>query len=378
MEYHKTGKYFAQVAGSMEQHCKAELEELGAQVLQEVPRGLRFAADRATLYRVIYTSRLAQRVLAPLVSFRCHSVKYLYDQARGAIDWPALFDLGQSFGIESNVSASKISHSLYAGQLVKDAICDSFRDRYQRRPDFKSSGADINFNLHIRENWASISLDLAGSMHKRGYRVQASAAPLQETLAAAVIRLSGWDGSRPLLDPMCGSGTLLCEALMMFCRIPAGYLRPLAGLQFLPDYDATLWQKLTDEAQDGIRELPKGLIAGSDIAATAIASARENLNKLPFGSRVELCQAPFQTLSRRGGMCIITNPPYGVRLEKDRPIAILYNELGDFLKQKCPDSEAYILCGNKDLVPELRLRAHWKKSLKNGDLEVKLAKVVVR
>ena len=378
MEYIKTGKYFAQVAGSLEAHAKAELEELGAQVLQSVPRGLRFACDPATLYRVIYCSRLAQRILAPLVSFRCHSEKYLYDQARAAVDWPALFNVEQSFGIESNVSASKISHSLYAGQLLKDAICDSFRDKYNRRPDFMSSGADINFNLHIRENWASISLDLTGSMHKRGYRLSPAPAPLQETLAAAIIRLSGWNGGRPLHDPMCGSGTLLCEALMHYCRIPAGFMRGIQGLKFLPDFRPDLWERTREQAQTDIRELPRGLTSGSDISAAAVQATRENLQRLPGGDRVEISQAPFQTLPRQQGRCIITNPPYGVRLEKDRPIAMLYHELGDFLKQKCPDSEAYILCGSKELVPELRLRAHWKKNLKNGDLEVSLAKILVK
>lgn len=379
MEYIKTDKYFAQVAGSLEAHAIAELEKLGAKVLQEVPRGIRFSCNKATLYRVVYCSRLLQRVLAPLISFQCHSEKYLYSQANKAIDWTALFSPDQSFSIDSNVSNSNISHSLYAGQLLKDAICDSFRSKYGRRPDFKTQDADISFNLHIRENWASIALDLTGiSMHKRGYRTGANLAPLQETLAAAMIVLSEWKGDKPLLDPLCGSGTILAEALMHYCHIPAGYLRQDRGLFFLPDYDSKLNNEIRQMENAHIIPLPKGIISGSDISVGSIAYSKENLAKLPGGENVDLRVSRFQDLAKRSGRCIITNPPYGVRMGNDESTKTLYHELGDFLKQKCPDSEAYILCGNKELVPELHLRAHWKKSLKNGDLDVKLAKVIIK
>jgi putative N6-adenine-specific DNA methylase len=379
MEYIKTSKYFAQVAGSLEPHAKAELEELGATVLQEVPRGLRFSCDKATLYRILYTSRLLQRVLAPLFSFQCHSEKYLYSQANKAIDWTALFSPELSFGIDSNVSNSHISHSLYAGQLLKDAICDQFREKFGRRPDFKTQGADINLNLHIRENWAAIALDVSGlSMHKRGYRTGANLAPLQETLAAAMVRLSGWKGETPLLDPMCGSGTILAEAMMAYCHIPAGYLREDKGIGFLPDFDSKLWQTIRCEENAKIIPLPKGLISGSDSSPASIVYARENLANLPGGENVSFDICRFQDLEKQAGRCIITNPPYGVRLGNTDSTLILYHELGDFLKQKCPNSEAYILCGSKELVPELHLRAHWKKSLKNGDIDVKLAKIIIK
>ncbi|MDZ4181571.1 MAG: THUMP domain-containing protein [Candidatus Cloacimonadaceae bacterium] len=378
-EYQKHHKYFAQVAGSLEKHAAQELGELGAEVLGEVPRGLRFQCDPETLYRVLYTSRLAQRVLAPLISFNCHSEKYLYKLARERIDWTGLFALDQKFAIESNVSASHIKHSLYAGQILKDAICDSFRDKYQARPDFSSSAPDILFNLHIHENFANIYLDLAGiSMHKRGYRKAAGDAPLQETLAAALIRLSGWNGEKPLLDPMCGSGTILCEALMHLCKIPAAYLRGVGALRLLPDFDPQLWKKVKDKADAAIIKPEPGMIKGSDIYGINLEIARENLNSLPHGKLVELRESPFQALPGHPNHVIITNPPYGVRIGEIKTIGLLYNELGDFLKQKCPHSEAYVLCGNDALVSELRLRAHWKKSLKNGDITTKFAKIVLR
>lgn len=379
-EYQDRQSYFAIVAGNLEHHAAAELSELGAKVTREVPRGLYFTCEREQLFRILYSSRLIQRVLAPMVSFACPDEKVLYQKARDLVDWPSLFAVTQSFGIQANVTSAKITHSLYAGQVLKDAICDSFRDKTGQRPDFSTRDAPINFNLHIYADRASIALDLTGiSMHKRGYRKAAGAAPLQETLAAALIRLSGWDGSRKLLDPMCGSGTILAEALMSYCRIPAGYLRPDSGYQFMSEFDTAGFERMKQSADAEMRALPEGLISGSDMNPGNIEIARENLSRLPGGDRVALNTARFQDLERESGRCVITNPPYGIRLEDAQgAVERLYNDLGDFLKQKCPDSESYILCGNKSLVPQLRLRAHWKKNLKNADLEVVLAKILVK
>ncbi len=379
LEYQRTGRYFAVVAGSLERHAAQELERLGAKTEQPVPRGFAFTCDPTTLYRVLYCSRMAQRVLAPLVSARCLNEKQLYALAADALDWTALFDIKESFGVQTNVSGSRISHSLYAGQVLKDAICDSFRRRYGTRPDFATRDARINFNLHIKDDLATIALDLSGtSLHKRGYRKEASSAPLQETLAATLVQLSGWDGSRALLDPMCGSGTILAEALMHYCRIPAAYLRPENGLRFLPDFSAQNYAQVRKEADGAIRPLPPDLICGSDISPKNVLIARANLSALPYGECVRLEVSRFQDLERQSGRCVLTNPPYGVRLGDDDSTRELYHELGDFLKQKCPGSENYILCGDKTLVPELRLRAHWKKNLKNADLDVVLAKIVVK
>jgi putative N6-adenine-specific DNA methylase len=379
VEYIKNQKYFAQVAGCLEKHAAEELTGLGATVIQEIPRGVRFSCDQRTLYRIIYCSRLIQRVLAPIISFQCHSEKYLYNQALNNIDWTAIFTLQDTFAIVSNVSSSNIQNSLYAGQVLKDAICDQFRAKYDARPDFSVKEADLLLNLHIHENMATISFDVAGaSLHKRGYRQSFTMAPLQETLAAAVIKLSGWDGTKPLYDIMCGSGTILTEALMHYCRIPAGYLRKDKGIAYLPDFAAGMWEEIKKQENSRIIPLPDNLIFGSDISSANIADARKNLSSLPYGERVQLKVIRFEELPKGENRCIITNPPYGVRLGNDDSTRRLYNDLGDFLKQNCPASESYILCGSNALVAELRLRAHWKKALKNGDIETKLAKIIVR
>ena len=385
MEYIKNNKYFAQVTGSLEKHAAEELKGLGAEILQEVSRGVRFSCDKETLYKIVYCSRLATRLLAPLISMQCHSEKYLYSQAYNNIDWTSLINLEKCFSIITNVSNSHINNSLYAGQILKDAICDQFKKKYNKRPDFKPKDGDIVLSLYISDNWATISYDITGiSMHKRGYREWSNAAPLQETLAAAIIKLSSWDGSTPLYDIMCGSGTLLAEALMYYSNIPAGYLRKTDNIKAMPDFDAKLWEQVLLNENSRIRECPKGLIYGSDISKECVDFTKKNLRNLPFGENVEVCATDFSRLPVREKRVIVCNPPYGVRMnvhsrnaETKQALSLLYNQLGDFLKQKCPQSEAYILCGKPELIPELRLRAHWKKTLKNGDIEAKLAKIKV-
>lgn len=372
-------RYFAVVAGSLEKYALQELLELGAEIHQEVPRGFYFSCSQATLYAILYTSRMVQRVLAPLLSFDCHSAKYLYQQAFKNVAWTGLFALHENFSIDCNVSNSFTRHSLFAGQVLKDAICDSFRQRYQERPSYSNKDAEIVFNLHIQNNRATIALDILGcSMHQRGYRKRTVEAPLQETLAAAIVQASAWQGEGVLCDPLCGSGTLVAEALMRICQIPAGYLRNNTRIRHLPGFDAQLWQATIDAANARILDLKKQLIYASDADIEAIEACKINLAALPGGTNVELKCIPFQKLDKEPGRTIICNPPYGVRLENPAGIQRLYRDLGDFLKQNCPASTAYILCGDKDLVKEIRLRAHWTKSFKNGDLDTKLAKILVR
>ena len=372
-------RYFAMVAGSLEKYAREELVGFGARIIQEVPRGLHFSCAIGTLYRILYCSRIVTRVLLPLLVFDCHSQKYLYNQARKNIAWTSLFDLGETFSIDCNLHNSFTRHSLYASQVLKDAICDNFRERYDARPSYNNKAADIVFNLHIMNNRATIALDILGiSMHQRGYRISSVEAPLQETLAATIVRIVDWNGEGVFVDPMCGSGTILAEALMRFCEIPAGYLRNNDRIRHLPGFRDDEWQRTLEIENARIKPLGKGKMAGSDINPLAVEAARANLARLPGGANVELTSMPFQKIHAQPGRTVVTNPPYGVRLEKGLGVQRVYRELGDFLKQKCPDSSAYILCGDKDLVKELRLRAHWTKSLKNADLDTKLAKIIVR
>ncbi len=373
-EYQKSGRYFAQVSGGIEELAADELSELGATSLTMAYRGIHFESALSTLYRINYCSRIVTRVLAPLAEFPCHSTKYLYGQAR-QIPWEDLLSPEHTFAIFSSVSHSKIKHSQYAGLKLKDAIVDYFRDKYGRRPSVDKLNPSLWINIHIENNYATISLDTSGgSLHRRGYRQKAGVAPMQETVAAALIRMTGWDGKRAIYDPFCGSGTLLAEALMVYCNIPAGFLRKRFGFEYLPDFERSEWALIKEEADRHIRKLPAGHIAGSDISGPAIGAAKANLGMLPYGKNVELKVSDFRKVEPRQNTVLLANPPYGIRLGDKVNLQNLYKDLGDVLKQRWKGSEAYIYFGERDFISKIGLRTSWKKPLNNGGLDGRLAK----
>ncbi len=373
-QYQQTNRFFAQIARGLEDLGAEELEDLGARNTAPAYRGLYFDADAEALYRITYCARLITRVLAPLTAFHCHNPDYLYRAAK-KIAWTDFLSMDQTFAVFANVSNSKIRHSKYAALRVKDAVVDGFREQFGRRPSVDTRQPDVWINLYIENNHATLSLDASGgSLHRRGYRQQAGEAPMQETVAAAVIRLSGWQGEQPLYDPMCGSGTLLAEALMHYCRIPAGFLRNRFGFEALPDFDAARWAAVRREADALMRPLPTGLIAGSDVSAEAVAMARTNLGALPYGETVSLAVKDYQDIARLEDTTLITNPPYGKRIGRQESISVFYKTLGDFLKQRCTGSTAYLYAGDRALLKKVGLRPSWKKQLFNGALDGRLAK----
>ncbi len=375
-EYQQNNNYFAQAPGQMEALCEAELIELGAVNTDVAYRGVYFEADAAALYRINYMSRLLSRVLAPLMITPCDDAKQLTEIAQ-EIRWEEFFSLEQTFAITASVSHSAIDNSLYASQCLKDGICDYFRRiRRGKRPNVQTVNPDIRLNLFIEKDVAVISLDTSGeSLHKRGYRLLAGEAPMQETLAAAIIRVSGWDGEKPLWDCMCGSGTILAEALMHYCRLPAQILRTNFGFTHTPDFNKKIWNDVKAGCDAQIRPLPKGLISGSDKSQKMITIARENLSRLPHSGAIELLCRPFQQVKEFENGILMANPPYGIRLGEYKQVQQIYTELGDFLKQKCKGTTAYIYTGDPTLRKSIGLRTSRRIPLVNGKLEGVLVRI---
>jgi putative N6-adenine-specific DNA methylase len=373
-EYQRDKRFFAQIAEGIKEPGIDELSELGARDISPEYGGLHFHADKETLYQVNYFSRLASRILAPLVSFSCRTSDELYKKTK-EINWTDFISVKNTFAVFSNVSNSRINNSHFASLRVKDGVVDSFREMSGKRPDVDSRNPDIWLNLYIRNDEASISLDTSGgSLHRRGYRKESLSAPMQETVAAAIIRLSKWDGSVPLYDPLCGSGTILCEALMHYCRIPSGFFRERFGFEFLPDFDKSLWIKVKKEIDRQIRKLPEGYISGSDISPEAVEAAGTNMRRLPHGEKIRLKVGDFRESEGLENGVIITNPPYGVRMGNRPELDLLYKELGDFLKQRCKGSVAYIYFGERAFIKKIGLKPAWKKPLKTGGLDGRLVK----
>jgi len=375
-QYQQHNQYFAQIAGGFEDLAGTELRELGAKAIKPDYRGFHFEANPETLYRINYKARMIIRVLAPLITFDCHSDKYLHQTAM-KIDWSQFMMVQDTFAINAVTSNTPgLTHSQYAGLKVKDAICDVFRNQCGQRPSVEVKNPDLGIHLYVRNNRATISIDTSGgSLHKRGYRTARVEAPMAETLAAAIIRLSKWKGERPLIDPMSGSGTLLCEAAMRYCYMPAGYLRTGWGFKRLPDFDSKVWMKVKNEADGFIRPLPVGLLIAGDIDPVAARATRRNLNRLPgCKNAFESSPRDFRKIEKLENTTIVVNPPYGLRLGRRDEAELLLKEFGDFLKQRCTGCTAYVYAGDRKLLKKVGLKPEWKNDLNNGGLEGLLGK----
>ncbi|MBF0100347.1 MAG: class I SAM-dependent RNA methyltransferase [Desulfobacterales bacterium] len=372
--YQKNNSFFAQVQDGLEELGKQELSKLGATNISTVYRGMYFTADMSTLFHINYHARIITRILAPLLQFTCHDPDVLYKKAK-TIEWQDFFSHHHTFCVFANVSNSKINHSQYAALRVKDAIADYFREKCNARPSVDRHSPDVYISLYIENNKAILSLDMsAGSLHRRGYRQLSGDAPMQENIAAAIIEQIEWDGSVPLYDPMCGSGTLLAEALMYYCSIPAGKLRKHYGFEVLPEFDAQVWEEIKLKADKQIRPLPKGLILGSDISRDAISMTQKNLTCLPYGDMITVSVMDFQKIHEITNQLIVCNPPYGIRLRNNQDLGDFYKALGDFLKQRCKGSIAYIYVGNREMIKHVGLKSSFKIPLKNGGLDGRLVK----
>jgi putative N6-adenine-specific DNA methylase len=372
--YQKTKRYFAQVANDIKELAETELHALGASDVAGAYRGIYFNAEPQVLYRVNYQSRLISRVLAPLTSFHCPSDQTLYRQG-SKIDWEDFLDPSLTFAVFATVSQSAISHSQFAALRLKDAVVDYFRDRTGQRPSIDTRNPDVWLNLHIEKDQATISLDTSGgSLHRRGYRRETVAAPMIETLAAAIITLLEWDGRRPLVDPFCGSGTLLCEAYMAASHTPAGVLRNYFGFQNLPDYKATLWQQVKREGLNQRILTPPGLIAGSDISKEAVRAATANAAAITRNHHIRIERQDAFKIPAIEDSVIVCNPPYGIRMAADEDLSGFYKQLGDFLKQRCRRSTAFIYFGDRAYIKRLGLKPSWKKPLATGGLDGRLVK----
>ncbi len=373
--FRETKRYFAQTHKELGEISSAELKELGATDCKVSYNGVYFSASDEILYKINYMAKTISRIFAPLTAFTAHTEKELYKRCFNT-EWETFMSPEKTFSVTASVSGSKINHSHYASLKVKDAIVDRLRDKYGLRPDIDTIDPDIKINLNIRNNFCTLSFDTSGnSLHKRGYRINVVSAPLHETLAAAIIRISGWDGETPLYDPMAGSGTFLGEALLKYGNRPSSVKKRNFGFFNMPGFKNDIWEKVKKSCDDNFKNVESGLISGSDINKSFVKAARQNLNEIADGENVKIVRKDFRDIELMENSTIITNLPYGHRLGNKKETEKLYKEFGDFLKKKCKGSKAFLLCGSSDLVKKIGLRTTRKIRLFNGPLEVRLVEL---
>jgi putative N6-adenine-specific DNA methylase len=348
-----------------------ELKMLGAMDIKPGNRMVSFVGDLGFLYKANLCLRTALKILKPIQTARVFDEESLY-QLFYEFAWEDYMDVDSKFVIDSVVNGTLFTHSQFTSQKAKDGIVDQFRDRYNDRPNVDLNRPDLRINLHIQEDFCTISLDSSGaSLHHRGYRTATNIAPLNEVLAAGLIQLSGWKGNTDFLDPMCGSGTLLIEAAMLACNIPANINRKLFAFEKWINWDADLFEKIQKSQLKKVIN-PGIQIKGSDKAPSAIEKALVNVENANLSDFITLQKKDFFQLDKEnmGPLHLLTNPPYGERLDGD--INALYQGIGDAFKQSFPNTHAWIISSNMEAIKCVGLRPSRKIKLFNGKLESRL------
>ncbi len=367
-----TEHFFAPCPRGLESVLAAELEQLDAASIQPSPGGVAFQGDWRTCYRANLESRIASRVLWQITRHPYRSEADIYDLTH-ALPWQDWFEPGLS--IKVNLAAIKCPlRSLdFVTLRIKDAVCDKFRATRGKRPDIDTASPDMRIHGFLDAQKFTLYLDTSGeALFKRGLRQTQGEAPLRENLAAGILALAGWHPGTPLLDPMCGSGTLLLEAAQIACRIAPGSGRQFA-FEKLKLFDAGNWKKLKQTATSRQLERTFQSIYGSDLYGSALAHARHNLTAAGLAECVTLKQANVLEISPPAETGIlVSNPPYGMRIGDQQELAVFYPQLGNVLKQRFSGWRAFLLTADPMLPKTLRLTPSRRIPLFNGALECRL------
>ncbi|MBS9431109.1 bifunctional 23S rRNA (guanine(2069)-N(7))-methyltransferase RlmK/23S rRNA (guanine(2445)-N(2))-methyltransferase RlmL [Photorhabdus hainanensis] len=367
---------FASTARGLEELLKNELEMLGAQSCKIVQGGVHFQGDDRVMYKSLMWSRLASRILLPLNEFNVYSDLDLYLGVQ-SIDWSQIFSIDSTFSVHFSGTNEEIRNTQYGALKVKDAIVDSFIRKLDQRPNVAKQQPDIRINVFLNKERASVALDLSGDgLHIRGYRDLAGQAPLKENLAAAIILRSGWQIGTPMVDPMCGSGTLLIEAAMMAADRAPGLHRNHWGFIAWLQHDEEIWREVTTEAQirfrKGLQETASRFV-GSDIDRRVLDMARSNARRAGVAQLITFQQGDASRLenplSEGSAGTVLSNPPYGERLESEPALVALHSLFGRIMKSRFPGWRLSLFSASPELLSCLQLRAEREFKAKNGPLD---------
>ena len=360
----------------LEEVLSFELKKLGARDIELHNRAVSFTGDKGLIYKCNLHLRTALRILVPIEKFEVQDEQGLYDGIK-AIDWEQYMGVDDTLGIDCVLNTPIFSHSLFIAQKAKDAIADQFRERYNKRPSVDLARPVLRIHILIYNNLCTVALDSSGeSLHKRGYRDQVNLAPINEVLAAGLVLLSGWNRSSNLIDPMCGSGTILIEAALIAANIPPGYYKDDFGFmrwnRFLP-YDAELWQRIYDAAIDRIVEVTPN-IYGGEISHNVARKAKENVKLAKVEDMVRIRECAMEEFEApEGGGVVIMNPPYGERMDKQDSNE-LYASMGDTFKKRFTGYDCWIISSNMEALKYVGLKSSRRIPVANGHLDCRFVK----
>lgn len=354
-----------------EELLASELRTLGALNIKPGMRMVSFEGDTGFMYKANLACRTAIKILKPIHRFKVENETMLYDGIY-AIDWSKYLNESQSLAIDATVFSDIFTHSKFVALKTKDAIVDRFRDLTGQRPDVDIDDPHLRINIHIHQDECTVSLDSSGnSLHQRGYKTGTGIAPINEVLAAGLLMLSGWQGQCDFLDPMCGSGTILIEAAMLACNIPANINRPSFAFQKWGDWDAGLFETILGSLLAKTKEFHY-TIQGYDLDERVVQKALENVKQANLEEYIQVRREDFFTSKKesRGPLHMLFNPPYderiGIQTEQ------FYKEIGNTLKRNYPGTNAWMITANLEALKFVGLKPSKKIKVYNGSLEGRL------
>ncbi|AFY00595.1 THUMP domain-containing class I SAM-dependent RNA methyltransferase [Bdellovibrio bacteriovorus] len=368
-------QFFASTARGLVEPLELELKELGLKVTDRYIGGVFFESNWEGCYKANLHSRLASRILKPVLDFTAYQPEELYSQILRH-DFTKYIKPNQTISIDASVNESKMRDQRFVAMKVKDAIVDQFREKFGVRPDVDNTNPDLRIHVRAIKNQFNIAIDTSGdSLFKRGYRKEVGEAPLKENLAAGLLRLSEWDRQSPLVDFMCGSGTFLIEAAMMSMNIAPGINRKGFGFQNWLNYEEETWEKVIQEAMDAEKEELDFKFYGFDIDKRVLMNAKDNAKRAGVDEVIEFKKESVATVEppvEKG--LIIVNPPYGARIGDEDNLRDVYRDLSFTMKHRFKGWDAWILSGNKELIADLKLKSTRKHFVFNGNIECRFLK----
>ena len=356
----------------LEEVLKEELEELGFPNSTIINRAVQIEGTWKDVYYLNVYLRCAISVLVEIDSFYINTEDDLYKKSK-RIDWTKYFSIDKTFAVKGAVFSDMFSHSQYPMLVVKDAIVDRFRDEFDDRPDVNIKTPQVLFDVYIKQKSVVISLNTSGApLFQRGYREAVGTAPLNEVVAAGLIRLSGWDRKSTFIDPFCGSGTILIEAALLAAGIPSMIERQHFAFKNFSNFQPEVWDEIQEGITRHVKELPCKII-GSDISADMVMKSRRNLRGLSIGRFVKVENLSYDEIKQpdESGVMVI-NPPYGERMGEN--VEDLYEEIGDWMKTNMHGFDCWILSSNRDAFKRVGLRPDRKIKMYNGELECSFRK----
>lgn len=343
-----------------------ELLELGYAEPEILNRAVRIRGSWQDVYKLNLYIRCSIAVLVEIERFYIQSEEDLYKRAL-KVKWTELFDVNKTFAIKGAIFSSIFKNTHYPFLLVKDAIVDQFKAKQDERPNIDIKKPSILFDLYIKDREVTISVNTSGlPLFQRGYRTAVGPAPLNEVVAASLIRLSGWDRQQTFVDPFCGSGTLLIEAALLATGIPSNIERQHYAFKNLKNYDAAMWDEIYENAPRNVRALPCKIMGG-DLSDEMVLKARRNLRGFSFGRFIEVQSCSFEKLKVEAPVFVLTNPPYDERMAAD--VSPLYENIGNWLKHDLTESKAWIISSSEEGLKSVGLKPSKKYKVFNGDLE---------